>query len=195
MSDVLGIHFPMLFSTLIKLEFLVMTQTGISVIAMLSVDRCHRPNALAFLMLTSHLLGDVPLPIVIGLIKDKMAPACRVGPSGEFVNPEQCREQQSGVRKSLAIAYSWVLLSLIFFEIARQFALRNSRQEIGTVRSEDHDNNLLSHGRKVGREKGGFAYSHFRFQPRRTKVAKGDDASILNESYHEQSMERAGYGA
>ena len=28
----------------------VMTQTGISLVAMLSVDHCHRPNAMAFLV-------------------------------------------------------------------------------------------------------------------------------------------------
>jgi len=87
---------------------LFMTQTGINLVAMFSVDRCHRPNAMAFLMLTSHLLGDVPLPILLGLIKDNLAPACRVGASGQFIDPEQCKEQEAGVRQSLAIAYAWI---------------------------------------------------------------------------------------
>jgi hypothetical protein len=150
-----------------------MTQTGISLIAMLSVDRCHRPNALAFLMLTSHLLGDVPLPIILGLIKDKLAPACRVGPSGEFVDPEQCSEQKSGVIKSLAIAYSWVLWSLIFFEIARRFAQRHARQEIRKARIEEFNNNLLLHWGEEGRDEGSFQYYHYRFQPPRAKVIEG----------------------
>ena len=105
-----------------------MASTGINLIAMLAVDRCHRPNASAFLMLTSNILGGLPLPMVMGLIKDKLAPACRVGPSGEFLDPEQCIEQGAGVRKCLAIAYSWVLWSLIFFEIARQFAWRQAER-------------------------------------------------------------------
>ncbi len=66
--------------------------------------------------------------MVLGLVKDKLAPACRVGPSGEFGDPEQCIEQGSEIRKCLAIAYSWVLWSLIFFEIARQFARRQTER-------------------------------------------------------------------
>lgn len=150
-----------------------MTQTGISLVAMLSVDRCHRPNALAFLMLTSHLLGDVPLPIILGLIKDKLAPACRVGPSGEFVDPDQCSEQKSGVRKSLAIAYSWVLWSLVFFEIARRIARRH-RKEIGKSRIEEFNNNLLLHGGCGVKDEGCFQYYHYRFQPPRPNDVEGD---------------------
>jgi hypothetical protein len=109
-------------------SFIVMTQTGISLIAMLAVDRCHRPNASAFLMLTSHLLGDVPLPIIMGLIKDKLAPSCRIGSSGDFVDPAQCSDEKTGIRTCLAIAYTWVLLALIFFEIARQCARRQTER-------------------------------------------------------------------
>lgn len=79
----------------------VMTSTAINLVAMLSVERCHRPNAVAFLMLTSHFLGDVPLPIVIGLIKDKLAPACTIGETGDFVDPEGCKEQEAGIRHTL----------------------------------------------------------------------------------------------
>ena len=48
-------HRPFFFSySLFVLAFVycppVMTQTGISLVAMLSVDHCHRPNAMAFLV-------------------------------------------------------------------------------------------------------------------------------------------------
>lgn len=101
-----------------------MTNTSISLVAMLSVDRVHRPNACAFLMLTSHIFGDVPIPILLGYIKDKLAPACIFSTNGEFADKDQCKEQQIGVRQSLAIAYSWVIWSLIAFEVARRFAKR-----------------------------------------------------------------------
>lgn len=104
-----------------------MTQTGINLISMLAVDRSNRPNASAFFNLTTHLLGDVPIPIFMGLIKDKLAPACRLGPSGEFVDPDRCLEQKTEVRECLAIIFSWALWSLIFFEIARQFARRQAK--------------------------------------------------------------------
>lgn len=110
-----------------------MTNTSISLVAMQSVDRVHRPNACAFLMLTSHLFGDVPIPIILGYIKDKLAPACIFSTNGEFADKEECKEQQIGVRQSLAIAYSWVIWSLIFFEVARRFAKR----EIEMIRRGD----------------------------------------------------------
>ncbi|KAL7554212.1 hypothetical protein ACHAWF_017634 [Thalassiosira exigua] len=140
---------------------LFMTQTGVNLVAMLSVDRCHRPNALAFLMLTSHLLGDVPLPIVLGLLKDKFAPACRVGPSGEFVDPETCKDQEDGVRKSLAIAYAWVFWSLIFFECARRYA----RREIAAAREREANALLFreENGNEVGESS--FQYYHSQFKP------------------------------
>ena len=143
---------------------LFMTQTGINLVAMMSVDRCHRPNALAALMLTSHLLGDVPLPIILGLIKDTLAPACTIGPDGEFTDAEQCKEQEVGIRQTLAIAYSWVIWSLIFFEVARRFA----RREISKSRSAEVNTLLLqeeesSNGDSASRPF--FGYYHSKFQP------------------------------
>ena len=108
------------------IAYLVMTQTGVNLIAILAVDHCYRPNASAFFYLTSHLLGDVPIPVLMGLIKGRLAPACQVGPGGEFVDPERCMEQEKEVRKCLAIIFAWSLWCLIFFEIARQFARRQA---------------------------------------------------------------------
>lgn len=147
-----------------------MTQTAINLVAMASVDRSHRPNALAFMTLTSHLLGDVPLPVILGLIKDKLAPACRVGASGEFNDAEQCQEQEVGVRQSLAISYGWVLWSLLFFELARRCALR----EIGRVQAESlrlEEEETDSGG---GRD---FQYYHSRFGPPGSDPGAGDDES------------------
>ena len=149
----------------------VMTQTQINLVAMLSVEHCDRPNAMAFLMLTSHLLGDVPLPIILGLIKDKLAPDCVIDDTGGFVNPEKCKEQEKGVRQSLAIAYAWVLWALFFFELARRLAKR----EIGRIRSTEHNTLLLqeeesSHGVGHGdtppnSNNRPFHYYHNKFQP------------------------------
>jgi MFS family permease len=145
------------------------TQTGISICAMLSVSKAHRPNALAFLSIAGHLLGDVPLPIVLGLIKDKLAPGCKVGEDGSFSNPDECSSQEKGVRVTLAIAYAWVLWSLVFFELAR----RLSRIEIGKRRSDEINSLLLQEddgadGAAANGDKGNnstFQYYHSKFQP------------------------------
>lgn len=119
---------------LICFKYSVMTNTAINLVAMLAVDRVHRPNACAFLMLASHFLGDVPLPILLGLVKNQFAPACTFFKNGDFADNDQCKEQEVGVRKSLAIAYAWVIWSLILFEIARRFAKREmetAKREVG----------------------------------------------------------------
>ena len=136
-----------------------MTQTGVNLIAMLSVNHEHRPNAMAFLMLTSHLLGDVPLPIILGLIKDKLAPACRVDSSGGFTDPEQCKEQEAGLRQSLAIAYAWTLWALLFFAIATRFA----RREVGKARAQEANTLLFQEDSGEGTTT--FQYYHAQFQP------------------------------
>lgn len=144
------------------------TQTGISICAMLSVTKEHRPNALAFISIAGHLLGDVPLPIVLGLIKDHLAPGCKVGEDGSYSNPNECASQEKGVRATLAIAYVWVLWALVFFELAR----RLSRIEIGKRRSEEVNPLLLqeedSNGAAAGggeKKKSTFQYYHSKFHP------------------------------
>jgi hypothetical protein len=127
-------------------------------------------------MLASHLLGDVPLPIVLGLIKDKLAPACTVGKSGDFVDPEQCKEQEVGVRTTLAIAYSWVIWSLIFFELARRFA----RREIGKARQEEINTLLLSVEDNGVEREGTLQYYHSKFRPPQPQHAQGGVDSVLS---------------
>lgn len=140
------------------------TQTGISICAMLSVKKEHRPNALAFISIAGHLLGDVPLPIVLGLIKDHLAPECKVGEDGSFSNPNECASQEKGVRETLAIAYVWVLWSIFFFELAR----RLSRTEIGKRRSDEVNPLLLREEDSNGaaeKNNSTFQYYHSKFQP------------------------------
>lgn len=145
---------------------LFMTNTAINLVAMLAVDRVHRPNACAFLMLTSHFLGDVPLPIILGYIKDKFAPACTFSKNGDFADKDQCKEQVMGVRGSLAIAYAWVIWSLIFFEIGRRFAKR----EMGKVRRQEVYAALLSTTTTVNLDEHvrNLPYYHSKFRPPQT---------------------------
>ena len=145
------------------------TQTGISICAMLSVSNAHRPNALAFISIAGHLLGDVPLPIVLGFIKDHLAPACKVGEDGTFSSPDECQSQEKGVRSTLAIAYAWVLWSLFFFEVAR----RLTRIEIGRRRGSELNSLLLQEEEDSDgtnnvdgvKNNSTFRYYHSKFRP------------------------------
>ena len=119
-------------------------------------------------MLTSHLLGDVPLPILLGLIKDKLAPDCIIDETGGFVNPDKCKEQEVGVRQSLAIAYTWVLWAVLFFELARRLAKR----ELGRLRSSEHNTLLLQEENSNDGEESTpstFHYYHSKFKPNQVK--------------------------
>eukprot|EP00804_Cyclotella_cryptica_P016863 CCRYP_001837-RB/>CCRYP_001837-RB protein AED:0.05 eAED:0.05 QI:1087/1/1/1/1/1/2/314/437 len=145
----LVMHEAVYFLTFLSIGWILLfaTQTGIMLCAMLAVDTGHRPNALAFITLISHLFGDVPAPIVLGLIKDQIAPNCRVGKDGEFVDTDECSNEEQGVRLSLAIAYSWTVWSLILFELARRFAAREKKK--------DDDDRLNTHLVNRGAESNG----------------------------------------
>eukprot|EP00549_Striatella_unipunctata_P007710 CAMPEP_0118696626 /NCGR_PEP_ID=MMETSP0800-20121206/13967_1 /TAXON_ID=210618 ORGANISM="Striatella unipunctata, Strain CCMP2910" /NCGR_SAMPLE_ID=MMETSP0800 /ASSEMBLY_ACC=CAM_ASM_000638 /LENGTH=459 /DNA_ID=CAMNT_0006595791 /DNA_START=344 /DNA_END=1723 /DNA_ORIENTATION=+ len=121
-------------------------QSGITMASMLSVDERYRPNALAFTTLFSHLLGDVPAPILFGLLKDSLAPACRIGKDGDFVDIDGCQSDHVGIRSTLAVAYAWMTWSLLFFELARYFARQQIRKE-NMAKGPEHELQLA--GEKV----------------------------------------------
>jgi len=108
--------------------FLFAAQAGIIMSVMLSVPASHRSNAIAFSTLMAHVLGDVPSPVIFGIIKDKLAPACVVAANGEFVDAERCQFQHIGIRSTIGIAYAWITLSVIFFEWARRLVIKELKE-------------------------------------------------------------------
>ncbi|KAL7516002.1 hypothetical protein ACHAWX_001066 [Stephanocyclus meneghinianus] len=169
----LAMHDAVYFLTFLSIGWILLfaTQTGIMLCAMLAVDTGHRPNALAFITLISHLFGDVPAPIVLGLIKDQLAPNCRVGKDGEFVDPDQCSEEEPGVRLSLAVAYSWTLWSLILFEFARRFATREKKKDdddrlkASIADREAESNSLVVREEEHIGQNADLEYYHSKFKP------------------------------
>lgn len=109
---------------------LFMSQAGVTFCIMLSVDETHRSNAIAFSTLMSHVLGDVPAPILFGFLKDKLAPACVINASGNFVDDYRCSKQHLGIRGTIAVAYAWITLSIIFFEWSRRMAKAELRVQL-----------------------------------------------------------------
>lgn len=206
-SPTLVMHDAVYFLTFLSIGWILLfaTQTGIMLCAMLSVDTGHRPNALAFITLISHLLGDVPAPIILGLIKgeiislmidiydlgysngicqlsphsastiiaDKLAPNCRVGSEGEFVDPVECSNEERGVRLTLAIAYAWTIWSLFFFELARRYAIKEMKKDdaerlaahtAATSKKAVENSLLLRENEHIG-DKGNLDYYHDKFKP------------------------------
>lgn len=96
LSDLLDVMIPVLIISVAVLcmspffhslwSFLVFTgtglvglfsaQSGLNIATMLSVPLPQRSCSIAMITLILHLTGDVPSPIIVGLIKDSLAPHC-----------------------------------------------------------------------------------------------------------------------
>lgn len=139
--------FPFLAFLFFGWAVLFMSQAGITYCIMLSVPESNRSNAIAFSTLMSHVLGDVPAPILFGFLKDKLAPACNITANGAFVDDVRCEEQHLGIRGTIAIAYAWITLSIVFFELARRVAKREyAQQKIDTAGEGGDINNKDENG-------------------------------------------------
>lgn len=73
-----------------------------------------------------HAFGDVPSPIVVGALLDRMAPACASdlkqngdgGGGGDFVVSPECQAQTLYVRWTLFLTCAWLSLTVAFFAAA-----------------------------------------------------------------------------
>lgn len=94
---------------LLGLASLYATQVGGSLAQMLAVPEEHRFFAIAASILVMHALGDIPFPIVVGYVKDRLAPHCAQ------ISPEDgasaaCRAEEAGLRWTLFFIFSVLLL-------------------------------------------------------------------------------------
>jgi len=109
--------------------FIFSIQTMIMVCTLHAVEVDHRPSAIAFQKFMRHILGDVPAPIIFGLIKDYLAPACVFSSSGEFTDKDDCKEQQQGILVTLALCYAYLGLSVFFFQLGHWFICKEIKLE------------------------------------------------------------------
>jgi hypothetical protein len=112
---------------------------------------------------------------------DQLAPNCRVGSDGEFIDPDQCSEEEGGVRLTLAIAYAWTIWSLFFFELARRFAVKEQKKD-DEQRLSDHrlsksnkavKNSMITREKEHIGDRGNLNYYHSKFKP----PSKSEDTS------------------
>lgn len=100
--------------------------SAISVAVMMAVPPAHRAFAIAIATLGLHALGDVPSPILAGLLKDRLAPGCAGGDSGgeggnvgdEVAVSAACRADGEGLRWTLLLVSSWLGFTVLFFGLA-----------------------------------------------------------------------------
>jgi MFS family permease len=96
--------------------FLFITNSATSFSIMYSVSVKNRTFAISFSNIMVHLLGDVPSPIIAGLIKDKLAPGCvSNGDDDEVSTSDECRDDAEGLRLTMLLISLWLIWCIIFF--------------------------------------------------------------------------------
>lgn len=96
----------------------------------------YRSFAIAMTSVCVHVFGDVPAPIITGLLKDLLAPGCSPPVAVKSIpshyssalwgfmtlsgtsNSAECRAEGHGLRLTMLIVSIWLLASVIFFGIA-----------------------------------------------------------------------------
>ncbi|KAJ8614277.1 hypothetical protein CTAYLR_001154 [Chrysophaeum taylorii] len=82
-----------------------------------SVPRENRALGQALGVLIMHALGDVPTPIIVGALKDKLAPACTPRGAHDSLG-DDCPSQRGRLRSIALACAAWLLWSLLAFFIA-----------------------------------------------------------------------------
>mmetsp|Transcript_17779 Transcript_17779/g.58474 ORF Transcript_17779/g.58474 Transcript_17779/m.58474 type:complete len:139 (-) Transcript_17779:227-643(-) len=121
--------------------FIYGTSAGLSRVIMLTVPMQTRPFALALQTLGLHLFGDVPSPVIIGAVKDSLAPHCGIvfgndtasgcgGADLGHLNP-QCAaspEDVRGLHLTIWIAVLWSIWAVVLWAAAFGLLLRRARR-------------------------------------------------------------------
>mmetsp|Transcript_10176 Transcript_10176/g.20467 ORF Transcript_10176/g.20467 Transcript_10176/m.20467 type:complete len:233 (-) Transcript_10176:390-1088(-) len=111
------------------MSFLFAITSGINIAVMLAVDPRLKSNAIGLSTLLIHACGDVPSPIIVGALKDRLAPDCIIDVSGNFVDPAGCATQRGGIRKTLVYIFLWMTWSIVLLMWAQRIATRDGDEE------------------------------------------------------------------
>lgn len=127
-----------LFNLFFAAFFIFFASAGISMSVMLSVPERQRPLAMGMSILGLHLCGDVPSPVITGLIKDYLAPSCAISISNE------CRYENHGLRLTLLIVSLWIFVGVFFFALAWYLALTVTLRQFQAHNQGKRNNNNSS---------------------------------------------------
>jgi len=112
------------------LFLLFVTTAAITVALMGSVPYDQRAFAISLSTLGIHVLGDVPSPVVIGVIKGGLAPHCgTVEIEGKAVLDPGCTLDQAGLHSTMLVCALWLATAVGFWAIAYCLSLRARRHK------------------------------------------------------------------
>jgi MFS transporter, Spinster family, sphingosine-1-phosphate transporter len=109
--------------------FIFLCTPGINIAIMQAVPFQHRAFAIAITSVCIHAFGDVPSPVIAGLLKDQLAPGCK-GSTEDGVGDDNvaasadCRDDASGLRLTMLILTLWLLVTCTSFSFAWILAAR-----------------------------------------------------------------------
>lgn len=107
-----------LFALGVGVALMVTINPATNMAVMLCVDPQHRVVAIAANILCLHVFGDVPAPIIVGLIKDRLAPNCSQPANSDDDNisaTSSCRDEADGLRNTMRIVELWLLWVIVAF--------------------------------------------------------------------------------
>jgi len=104
--------------------------TGIAITVLECVHERNRAFAMALVTVFQHVLGDVPSPILAGLLKDTLAPGC-VGEGASI--SEDCRHEANSLRLTIIILALWIGWAVLFFGIAYKLSVRKAKKTPGLL--------------------------------------------------------------
>jgi hypothetical protein len=107
---------------------------GINYAILLAVPAANRSFAIALDTLCIHALGDVPSPIIVGALLDRLAPECAAALKDQsddagFVLSAGCKAQTGMVRLTLFLACLYLSVTVVCFGAAWALAARDARAQ------------------------------------------------------------------
>jgi len=112
--------------TALGCTFVFLTTPCINLAVMQSVPLQSRSFAIAVCNLLIHALGDVPSPVLAGLLKDKLAPDC----AGVDAASDQCRADSQGLRWVFFLITLWLVWTVLFNGLAFCLAVGGVRRMV-----------------------------------------------------------------
>lgn len=108
--------------------FLFLCNSAITISILLSVPIEHRAIAIAFCSILIHAFGDVPSPLLVGFLKDDLAPGC-TGDDDSVSTSSECRDEASGLRLTMLLVSLWFAWCILFFTMSFIHSKRDYRAE------------------------------------------------------------------
>lgn len=99
------------------LLFLFVFNSAITLSILYSLPIDLQSIGIACAMIVSHVLGDVPSPLIVGYLKDTLASGC-TGDDDEVSTSTECRDDENGIRLTMLLTSLWLFWCILFSGLA-----------------------------------------------------------------------------